>query len=56
MIEILGITIIDRRSKGRPRKMENQTIEKIGCVAPILIKNIEGNRKSDIARPHKTLP
>ena len=27
MVEALGITI-DRRSKGRPRKMESQTIEK----------------------------
>ena len=35
MIEALGITL-DRRLKGRPRKMENQTIEKIGCVVPIL--------------------
>ena len=33
MVETLGI-IIDRRSKERPRKRENQTIEKIGCVAP----------------------
>ncbi len=40
MVEVLGITI-DRRIKGRPRKMENQTIEKIGCVVPILIKKIE---------------
>ena len=31
MIETLSITI-DRRSKGRPRKRENQTIEKIGYV------------------------
>ena len=29
MVEALGI-IIDRRLKGRPRKMESQTIEKIG--------------------------
>ena len=36
MVETLGI-IIDRHSKGRPRKMKNQTIEKIGCVVPILI-------------------
>ena len=36
MIKALGI-IIDRRLKGRPRKMENQTIEKIGCV-PIIFK------------------
>jgi len=34
MVETLGI-IIDRRPKGRPRKMESQTIEKIGCI-PIL--------------------
>jgi len=32
MVEALGI-IIDRRSKIRPRKMENKTIEKIGCVS-----------------------
>ena len=31
MVEALDI-IIDRRPKGRPRKMENQTIEKIGCA------------------------
>ena len=31
MIETLGITI-DRGPKGKPRKMENKTIEKIGCV------------------------
>jgi hypothetical protein len=31
MVEALGITI-DRRSKGRLRKIESQTIEKIGCV------------------------
>ena len=30
MVETLGI-IIDRRPKGRPRKMESWTIEKIGC-------------------------
>ena len=29
MVEVLGI-IIDRRPKGRPRKMESKTIEKIG--------------------------
>ncbi len=33
MVKVLDI-IIDRRPEGRPRKMENQTIEKIGC-API---------------------
>jgi len=33
MVEALGI-IIDRRPKGRPRKMESWTIEKIGCVVP----------------------
>ena len=31
MIEALGI-IIDRYPKGKLRKMESQTIEKIGCV------------------------
>ena len=34
MIETLGI-IIDRRPKRRPRKRENYTIEKIGCI-PII--------------------
>ena len=33
MVEALGI-IIDRRPKGVLRKMESQTIVKIGCVAP----------------------
>lgn len=32
MVEVLGI-IVDRRPKGKPHKMESQTIEKIGCVA-----------------------
>jgi len=36
MVEALDI-IIDRRPKGRLRKMEGYTIEKIGCVVPILI-------------------
>jgi len=31
MVEVLGI-IIGRNSKGRPCKMESETIEKIGCV------------------------
>jgi len=31
MIEVLCITI-DRRPKGRLRKMKSYTIEKIGCV------------------------
>jgi len=31
MVETLGI-ILDRCPKGRPCKMESQTIEKIGCV------------------------
>ena len=30
-----------RSQKGRPRRMKSQTIEKIGCVVSILIKNIE---------------
>jgi len=30
MVEALGITIIDRRPKERPRKMEKYTIERIG--------------------------
>ena len=33
MVEALGI-IINRRPKGRPRKMESQIIEKLGCVVP----------------------
>ena len=37
MVDTLGITI-DRRPKGRPRKMESYTIEKIECVT-ILVKN-----------------
>ena len=41
MVEALGI-IIDRRPKGRPHKMESYTIEKIGCVVPILIKKMRG--------------
>ena len=32
MVEALGITIIDRCPKGRPRKRGSQTIEKTGCV------------------------
>jgi len=39
MVEPLNITI-DRCLKGRPRKRENNTIEKIGCVS-FLIKKIE---------------
>jgi hypothetical protein len=39
MVEALGITImIDRRPKGRPRKMESKTVEKIECTT-ILIKH-----------------
>ncbi len=34
MVKVLVI-IIDRRPKGKPRKSESQTIEKIGCVVPI---------------------
>ena len=35
MVKTLGITItMDRRPKGRPRKRENYTIEKIGCFVP----------------------
>jgi len=44
MVVALGI-IIDRRPKGRPRKMESQTIGKIGCIVPILIKKIEGEEE-----------
>jgi len=43
-IDTLGITV-NRRPKGRLRKMESQTIEKIGCVIPILIKKIEGEEE-----------
>ena len=32
MVEALDI-IIDRRPKGRLRKKESQTIEKLGCVS-----------------------
>jgi len=38
--------------------MENETIEKIGCVVPILIKNIEGKGKvilQDPGRHHSEL-
>ena len=34
MVEALGI-IIDRHLKVRPRKLESQIIEKIGCVVSI---------------------
>jgi hypothetical protein len=34
MIETLGITIIDRCSKGRPHKMERKIIKKIECIVP----------------------
>ena len=43
MVEALGVTI-DKRSKGRLRKMESYTIEKVGC-ASILIKKIEGEEE-----------
>jgi len=36
MVEALGITIIDRRSKERPRKVESLTIEKIGCTSILI--------------------
>jgi len=41
IVEALGITI-DRRLKGRPRKIKSETIEKIVCI-PILIidKNVK---------------
>ena len=35
MVEALGITK-DRHPKGRPRKMENKTIEKIGHVSILI--------------------
>ncbi|MGB6371713.1 MAG: hypothetical protein WBF68_11945 [Atribacterota bacterium] len=45
MVEALDI-IIDKRPKGSPRKMESQTIEKIGCVVvPISIKIEGGDEK-----------
>jgi len=34
MVEAIDI-IIDNRPKGRPRKMERKTIEKIGCILNI---------------------
>ena len=37
MVEGLGI-IIDRRPKGKPRKIESQTIEKIGYILILLRK------------------
>ena len=40
MVETLGI-IVDRRPKGRLRKIENQTIGKDRMCSPILIKKIE---------------
>ena len=54
MVETLGI-IIDRRPKGRPRKRENWTIEKIGCVF-ILIKKIEREDEKWYCKtwPHNT--
>ena len=36
MVEVLGITI-GRRSKGIPRKVESQIIEKIGCALILII-------------------
>jgi hypothetical protein len=44
MVEALGI-IIDRCPKGRPRKKESQTIEKIGCVVLIIPFLIGVNRE-----------
>jgi len=52
MVEALD-NIIDRHPKGKPRKIKNYTIEKIGRVH-ILIKKMRGKRKSDIARPHNS--
>ena len=46
MVEVLGI-IIYRRPKGKPHKMESQTIDKIGCVS-ILIKKIKDKRISNM--------
>ena len=43
MVEALGI-IIDRRPKGKPRKIEYKTTENIGFVS-ILIKKIEGEEE-----------
>jgi len=36
MVEALGIAV-DRRPKGRPRKMESLTINKIVCVNILII-------------------
>jgi hypothetical protein len=38
MIETLSITI-DRRPKGRLRKMDGYTIEKIGCIPIFTLKS-----------------
>ena len=38
MVEALGITI-DRRPKGRLRKMDGYTIEKIGCIPIFTLKS-----------------
>ena len=44
MVEALGITT-DRRPKGRPRKRESKTIEKIGCIWLFLINKINGEEE-----------
>ena len=44
MVETLGITIIDRHPKGRPCKMESQTIKNRMCF-PLLINKIEGEEE-----------
>ena len=53
MVGALRITI-DRRPKGRPRKLKRYTIEKIECVL-ILIKKIEGKEEKWYCKtwPHK---
>ena len=55
MVEALGITI-DRRPKEKPCELKSQTIEKIGCVVPILIKKLKVKWKCDIARPGTVFP
>ncbi len=46
IVEALG-TNIDRRSMGKPRKMEGHTIEKIGCI-PIFPKTILYHNYKDV--------
>jgi hypothetical protein len=52
MVEVLGI-IIDRRPEGRPRKMENYTIEKIGC--PYLNYIVKNSRNINFVSTDKPI-